>query len=166
MYHLIKILIISGIALLAGCMTLPERASMPEQKTMSKQLSMDNHNPTETLNKLVEAINQGNLDAAVACYEAQAILIYEPGQAAMGTKALREALGGFIAMKTVIVPEKQKITQTGDLALYTSKWSATGLGPNGAVIKMSGSSSDVLRRQADGRWLIAIDNPFGAAILN
>jgi hypothetical protein len=29
----------------------------------------------------------------------------------------------------------------------------------------TGVSSDVLRRQPDGRWLIAIDNPWGAQVL-
>ena len=30
---------------------------------------------------------------------------------------------------------------------------------------MGGESSDILRRQRDSRWLIAIDNPWGAQIL-
>jgi len=30
---------------------------------------------------------------------------------------------------------------------------------------MSGESSDILRRHKDGRWLIALDNPWGAQIL-
>jgi ketosteroid isomerase-like protein len=30
---------------------------------------------------------------------------------------------------------------------------------------MAGESSDVLRRQRDGRWLIALDNPWGADLL-
>lgn len=166
MKHLMRLLIISGIALLTGCTTLVGRELSPEQKNMPKEQGVNNHNPIDTLNQLVKAINGGDLDAAVACYEAQATLIVEPGQVATGTKALREALAGFIAMKTTIIPETYKIIQTGDLALYTSKWNATGTASNGTAVKMSGSSSDVLRRQADGRWRIAIDNPYGAAILN
>jgi len=30
---------------------------------------------------------------------------------------------------------------------------------------MGGESSDILRQQRDGRWLIALDNPWGAKIL-
>jgi ketosteroid isomerase-like protein len=30
---------------------------------------------------------------------------------------------------------------------------------------MGGDSSDLLRRQQDGRWLIAVDNPWGAQLL-
>jgi hypothetical protein len=28
-------------------------------------------------------------------------------------------------------------------------------------VSLAGQTSDVARRQADGRWLIMIDNPFG-----
>ena len=30
---------------------------------------------------------------------------------------------------------------------------------------MSGRSSDILRRQPDGNWLIALDNPWGTDIV-
>jgi ketosteroid isomerase-like protein len=32
-------------------------------------------------------------------------------------------------------------------------------------VRMDGVTSDVLRRQADGRWLFVIDNPWGAGVL-
>ena len=32
-------------------------------------------------------------------------------------------------------------------------------------VQMEGATSDVLRKQPDGRWLFVIDNPWGAAIL-
>lgn len=166
MKHVAKLLIGSGIVVLTGCTTLAERGPMQEQKNITKEKSVNNYNPIDTVNQLVKAVNQGDLDAAVACYEAQAILIVQSGQVATGTKALRDALTGFIDMKTTIVTETYKVNQTGDLALYSSRWSATGTAPDGVPVKMGGTSSDVLRRQADGRWLIAIDNPFGAAILN
>ena len=137
-----------------------------EPKNMTKEKSMSTSNPVDIVNQLVKAVNQGNLDAAVACYEAEATLIVQPGQVATGTKALREAFAGFIATKVTITTETYKIIQTGDIVLYSSKWSAVGTAPYGVLVKMGGTSSDVLHRQADGRWLIAIDNPFGAAILN
>ena len=51
------------------------------------------------------------------------------------------------------------------MALFCSKWSLTGTGPDGKPMQLGGLSSDILRRQADGTWLIAIDNPWGTAIL-
>ena len=127
---------------------------------------MSTSNPVDTVTQLVNAVNQGNLEAAVACYEAEATLIVQPGQVATGKKAIREAFAGFIAMKVAITTETHKIIQAGDIVLFISKWTATGTDPDGTPVKMGGISSDVLRRQTDGRWLIAIDNPFGAAILD
>jgi len=46
-----------------------------------------------------------------------------------------------------------------------SKWNLKGTGPDGKPVEMNAMSSDLLRRQADGTWLIAIDNPWGTAIL-
>jgi ketosteroid isomerase-like protein len=36
---------------------------------------------------------------------------------------------------------------------------------DGAPVRMEHTSADVLRRQADGRWLFVIDNPWGTSIL-
>ena len=127
---------------------------------------MSTLSPVDTVSQLVKAVNQGNLDIAVACYEADATLIVQPGQIATGKKAIREVYAGFIAMKVIITTDTHKIIQTGDIALFMSKWTATGTAPDGSAVKMGGISSDVLRRQVDGGWLIAIDNPFGAAILD
>lgn len=127
---------------------------------------MSTSNSVDIVNQLLKAVNQGNLEATVACYEAGATLVVQPGQLATGTQAIREAYAGFIAMKVAITTESHKIIQTGDIVLFSSKWSAVGTAPDGTLVKMGGTSSDVLHRQADGRWLIAIDNPFGAAILD
>ena len=127
---------------------------------------MSTSSPVNIVDQLVQAVNQGNLDAAVACYEADATLIVQPGQVATGKKAIREALAGFIAMKTTITTETRKIIQTDEIALSISMWSAIGTGPDGTPFKIAETSADVLHRQADGKWLIVIDNPFGAAILD
>lgn len=166
MNHVKKVLIILFVVSLTGCTTLAGQAVTHEQMDKTRELGMGNHSPIDTLVQLVKAINEGNLDAAISFYETQAIFVVQPGQVVTGTKAVREALAGFIAMKATITAETYKVIQTGDLALYTSKWNAKGTAADGTAMKLTGSSSDVLRRQADGRWLIAIDNPYGAAILN
>ena len=37
--------------------------------------------------------------------------------------------------------------------------------PDGNTINFGGVSTDVLRRQQDGSWLMVIDNPMGTAIV-
>ena len=53
------------------------------------------------------------------------------------------------------------VAQCGDLAVVSAKWDLAVAGPDGKPAKMPGQSVEVVRRQADGRWLFAIDLPFG-----
>ncbi len=121
--------------------------------------------PIDAVHQLVAAINAGNLDAAVALYEPTGVLISPAGVPARGTAELRAALGGFIAMKPRLEAQAERVFESGDLALYLSRWTLHGVDPGGKAIEMAGESTDVLRRQADGRWLVAIDNPWGVKTL-
>jgi len=121
--------------------------------------------PIDTVNELVQAINRADLERAVATYESGAVLVAQPGQLARGSAQLREALAGFIALKPVLRSEAQQLIESGDVALYVSRWSLAGTDPAGKAVAMGGESTDVLRRQKDGRWLIALDNPWGTQIL-
>jgi uncharacterized protein (TIGR02246 family) len=121
--------------------------------------------PAKTVAMLVEAINQGDLERAAALYEKDAVLIAQPGQIARGSAQVRNALAGFIALKASLRSEAQQVVEAGDLALYVGRWSLRGTDPAGKPVATSGESSDILRRQKDGRWLIALDNPWGAQIL-
>ena len=118
-----------------------------------------------TVTRLVEAINRADLDGALALYEKDAVLVAQPGRIARGTAELREALAGFTALKATLRAETQQVVEAGDVALYVGRWSLRGTDPAGQPVAMSGESTDVLRRQKDGRWLIALDNPWGAQIL-
>ena len=121
--------------------------------------------PIDAILQLTEGINKGDVENAVAAYEPGASLVAQPGQVVTGTQALRQALAGFIALKPILTTEMYKLIESGDIALYLSRWKLTGKDPQGKEVKMAGTSSDILRRQPDGRWLIALDNPWGAALL-
>lgn len=112
---------------------------------------------------LAEAINRGDLEAAVALYEPTAAFVQGPGQVVTGHAAIREAMNAFAALKPTL---KIEVTATpnggGDIALLRSKWSLTGTGPEGKPVTMSGNGTEVVRRQADGSWRFIIDNPAGA----
>ncbi|MGH9868015.1 MAG: YybH family protein [Candidatus Polarisedimenticolia bacterium] len=121
--------------------------------------------PIDTVNGLVEAINHADLERAVAAYESAAALVVRPGQIVRGPAQLREALAGFIALRPVLRSEAQQLIEAEDVALYIARWSLSGTDPAGNAVVMGGESTDVLRRQRDGRWLIVLDNPWGAQIL-
>jgi uncharacterized protein (TIGR02246 family) len=121
--------------------------------------------PIETVNKLTNALNRGDLEAAVALYEPNAVLVAQPGQIARGSAELRTALVGFIGLKPTLRSLAQDVVEVGDIALYVGRWTLQGTDPSGKAITMGGESSDVLRKQKDGRWLVAVDNPWGAQVL-
>ena len=122
--------------------------------------------PTDTVAQLVQAINRGDLPEAVGLYEPNAVLVVRPGQVARGTAEIRDALAGFVALKATLRSQAQRVLEAHDVALYLGRWSLRGTDPSGQAVLLSGESTDVLRRQPDGRWLIALDNPWGAQLLS
>src|SRR5437763_13072163 len=121
--------------------------------------------PSDTVDHLTQAINRGDLETALPLYETNAVLVVQPGRLASGTTQLREAHATFIALVPTLRSEAQEVIAAGDLALYAGRWTLRGIDPNGHPVVMSGESSDILRQQRDARWLIALDNPWGAKIL-
>jgi uncharacterized protein (TIGR02246 family) len=127
---------------------------------------MPNTTPEGAVQGFFDAFNRGDLEAVVAMYEPQAILVAQPRQVVEGHAAIREALIGFLAMQATLTADRKSLVIAGDVALSVVRWTLNGKGPDGAPVRMEGTTSDVLRKQADGRWLFVIDNPWGASILS
>jgi ketosteroid isomerase-like protein len=67
-----------------------------------------------------------------------------------------------LALKPKFTIEAQALLNgDGDLALTSSTWSVTATDAQGKPLNVKGKSREVVRRQADGTWLFAIDNPHG-----
>jgi ketosteroid isomerase-like protein len=71
----------------------------------------------------------------------------------------------FLSLKPVLTLGNLKLVAAEDIALSVCKWTLKGTGPDGRAVQTEGTTSDVLRKQTDGRWLFVIDNPWGAGIL-
>jgi uncharacterized protein (TIGR02246 family) len=109
------------------------------------------------------AFNAGDLDSAMRMYVADAVFVPKPGTSVRGLEAIRASLSEFMQLKLPIKTIHKQILVSGDVALLISDWIIEGSGADGKPVKMTGTSSDVVRRQADGIWLVTIDNPFGTA---
>jgi uncharacterized protein (TIGR02246 family) len=109
-----------------------------------------------------EAFNAGDLESLMAMYAPDARFVPQPGQVVTGHAALREALQGFLALKGQIRMETTYVVQAGDIALMRSQWHLTAKDANGQPLAMSGKSTEVLRQQSGGTWLLVIDHPNGA----
>lgn len=120
-------------------------------------------NPDEIDALFEKALNAGDLDALLALYEPTATFTVEPGKVVSGTAAIREALTGFLALKPSISLKPRILGNAGDVALVSSAWVLEGTGPDGKPVALTGTSAEVVRRQADGTWKFVVDSPWGLA---
>ena len=114
--------------------------------------------------RLFEALNAGDLDATIACYESGACFMSKSGRFARGAAELREVYRVTFASKPQMEFSLRKIIPAGDdLALVVMEWRSKAVSPAGEVRRWAGTATDVLRRQPDGAWKFVLDNPYGIA---
>lgn len=107
-------------------------------------------------------MNAGDLDALANLYETDAVLVPNPGELVAGREAIREALGAFVAAKVQLHLRVSQVLRAGDdLAMLYGDWSGHFTDPDGARVEIAGQSVEVVRRQADGTWRFALDDPYG-----
>jgi uncharacterized protein (TIGR02246 family) len=120
------------------------------------------HTPEAVHSEWMKAFNAGNLEEMIALYEPDSAVVSEPGgDVVSGLPALKENLEGYLSLAGQIDLRLQRCIRCNDLAILYSGWTMTGQAPDGSEVNLNGQTSDVVRRQADGTWLLAIDNPFG-----
>jgi uncharacterized protein (TIGR02246 family) len=118
-----------------------------------------------TVDTMTNAFGRGDIDGILRTYEPGAVVVGERGVPISGTQALREMFAGFIAVNPKFTFLDHEAIEAGDLALHLSTWRMTGVAPDGGPVEQGGLSVVVLRRQANGDWLMVIDDPFGDRIL-
>ena len=102
--------------------------------------------------------NAGDVEGLVALYEPEAVMIGPEGEEVTGLDAVRANWEGLLAMGgTNMALTTVYCIQQGDLALLRNDYTVDFGGE-----PVTGSTAEVVRRQPDGTWLYAIDNPFGA----
>lgn len=116
--------------------------------------------PEEIQSLFTAAFDAGSLDDLLALYEDQAAFATGPDTYVTGKPAIREALAGFLAMKPRLRYASSFTMRAGEnLALLQGRWTIAGTGPNSEPVQLAGTSREVVRRQQDGTWLYAIDDP-------
>jgi uncharacterized protein (TIGR02246 family) len=120
-------------------------------------------NPADVDRRFAEAFNAHDLDALVALYEPEAVLVPQAGQRVVGRDAIRKALDGFLAGFQSIELTTRGVVEQGDIALLYSEFQLHGTGADGKPTTLAGHGTEVVRRQAYGGWLFVIDDPFSTA---
>ena len=122
---------------------------------------MPAHKPEECDVQFGDHVNAGNLEALVGLYEPTCPLVQQDGTLLVGHDAIRANLGRLVAMKAHIDIEVVKVVPAGEgLAMVYSDWLMTATAPDGQPVARSGKAIEVVRRQGDGTWRFAADDPF------
>ena len=107
-----------------------------------------------------DAFNRGDIEALLALYAPDAIVVSEPGHEVSGKAGIRAFLEELLSMERTATIETRSVVVVGDIALTRGKWALRGTGADGQPLEMGGDNAEVSRRQPDGTWLSIIDNPW------
>lgn len=94
--------------------------------------------------------NAADVAGVVALYEPGAVLVGRNHELLVGTEAIRRFYERLLASRPQFSGRPQPVVRHGDLALTSTQFTtASG----------RAATAEVARRQPDGTWLWAIDNP-------
>jgi uncharacterized protein (TIGR02246 family) len=119
----------------------------------------DARTPADVDRLFGERVNAGDVDGVVALYEPTATLLGLDGTPATGHAAIRAAIAGLVSLAPRMTMNVGRVVEAGDVAALYNDWHMTGTGPDGKALDVRGSALEIVRRQADGRWLFVIDDP-------
>ena len=110
--------------------------------------------PADAIAAMIAARAKNDVDAAMACYAPGATIVASPGKTLTGEEAIRSHIA--LARSLRLWFRRHDYVVSGETALHLSQFAVH----EGDKVVYEGRTADVLRRQADGGWLIAIDNPW------
>jgi ketosteroid isomerase-like protein len=117
--------------------------------------------PEECDRRFAECVQSGHLDELVGLYEPGACLVQRDGTVATGHSAIRRTLARLTSVSTIIEMRIVKVVESEGVAVLYNDWHLRATAADGSITETSGKALEIMRRQPDGRWLFAIDDPFG-----
>jgi uncharacterized protein (TIGR02246 family) len=115
----------------------------------------DNHGIFE---KLASA---GDVEGLLQLYEEDAAYVAGPGKDMLlrGHEQIGAALRAMIEAGYETKLELIHLVEVGDVAFEKSRWTTRLPAEDGTISEITGISTVVLRRQADGSWRMVVDDP-------
>jgi len=118
---------------------------------------MHPHKPSEWPALFEKHIAAGDLDAAAALYASDASFVSpKSGEVIKGRDAIRAVLSGLIEGRVRLQGRVVRTVVAGDIAVLYTDWQITT-----ADGEAHSHAIEVLRRQSDGAWLLALGDPNG-----
>jgi uncharacterized protein (TIGR02246 family) len=125
---------------------------------------MNQHPIALLIEKADKAINQEDFDTVIDLYADDAVLVIKPGKNAVGRVQIRRAMEAIAAHFDRSLDVRQAgmvILETGDTALVLARTLVSA--KNFPV--MERKATYVFKKDAENRWLCAIDNSYGHEVL-
>ena len=122
-------------------------------------------NIIRAVEEMTAAFHAGDIDRVMASYEANATIVFEPGEPVRGADTQRQRFIDACAISPQFTYAGHEVFVTGDTAVHIAPWTMKATTPDGQPLEEHGLSIAVLRRQDDGRWLMVIDDPHGGRLL-
>ncbi|WP_460480772.1 YybH family protein [Comamonas humi] len=118
--------------------------------------------PDHMNSAFADAFNSRSITNLLQLYEPDAVLCGDgKGVDLIGLAAIEKALGQLLQVPGRMTSLNHFCVVHGDLALLRADWELAA--DDGAIVA-SGSSAELIRKQADGRWLYVIDHAVGASL--
>jgi len=118
--------------------------------------------PAKMCDAFAQTLNSRDIDSLVSLYEPDAVLRTDGSNSDLiGVSAIAKELNNLLQVAGTMTSRNNFCVTHGDLALLRNDWKFVA--EDGSIIA-SGSSAEVVRRQADGRWLYVIDHAVGAGL--
>ncbi len=120
--------------------------------------------PEQVIEHFCTLFNAGDLDGLLNnLYEDDAVFIPTPADAPVsGKAAVADVLKHFLDTNGTLGILATTTLRKGDIALTHTRWRLDI--PNANT--MESVTAEIVRRQSDGTWRYAIDNPWGGSVLD
>ncbi len=148
--------LLTALALATTVMTHAQK-----EKKMELPFNEEQRAVYSTIERMVTAFENKDINGVLATYEKNAIVMFEPGKALSGHETLRQAFTEFVKFDPQYTFKGHEVYIADNIATHIAPWDMVGTLPNGNRIEQSGLSVAILRKQEDGSWLMIQDNPHG-----
>jgi ketosteroid isomerase-like protein len=107
-----------------------------------------------------KAAESKQLDAWVAYYSPDAVVLPPNAKMATDRDAIRKSIGDFLAIPGMSIkwaPTKAEVARSGDIGYTWGTYELTMNGPKGKPLTDHGKYVEIWKKQADGSWKVVVD---------
>lgn len=110
--------------------------------------------------KELVALADGYRESVESWAGPKSVFVIKPGRVTDGPAELRTALRRLIELRGHLTIHPHAFVRSDDVVVVLGKYTLSGRRRDGVPLELESRFADALRRQPDGRWLLAVDNGF------